>query len=315
MDFRRQRYFLAVAQNLGFRKAAEILNISQPALSQQIRALEEDLGVVLFDRTGRMVSLTPAGEEYYRGVEAMLSEMQHWVRRTRDAHAGQQNVLTLGVNTVMVVSRLPPIVNAFREAHPEVQLNISVTPPPDIFRQLADRHIDLALTGYAMSDEEIGAEPLWHFPIKVALSASHPLAGKDVVDLHDLAGETLLVPARPSELMSYNKAEELNRALGIVPFRIHEVVGDKPSFTIMGLVSCSLGFALLSSAYEDVMPSRIVFRPVLQPFGAATISACFRQADQNPLIEKFMVLARQFAIAGNEPKGVEARGLKEPIGG
>lgn len=297
MDFRRQRYFLAVAQNGGFRKAAEILHVSQSALSQQIQALEQDLGIELFERRGRNVQLTPAGEEYCHGVEATLADMQHWVRRARDVQEGWKNCLTIGVNPMMMLSSLPPIISAFRKAHQNVRINITITPPPEVLMQLRDGRVDLALTGYGVGDEDVVAEALWTFPVKLALPIDHPQAKNDIIDLRMLAGETIFVPARPSNSMGAAAVRELCKAKSLPAYDIHEVVGDKPSLTIMGLLSCGHGFAFLSSAYRHVLPSRIVFRDAVQLNNTVTVAACFRRNDDNPLIGEFMGFARRLAAS------------------
>src|SRR6266702_5032223 len=124
MDLRQLRYFLAVAENLHFRKAAEIVHLSQPALTLQVRALEEELGVLLFQRNRHKTTLTAAGEILREEARSLLAAADRAAERTKRAARGQVGLLRVGFISTAASRVLPSIISVYREEHPEVELEL-----------------------------------------------------------------------------------------------------------------------------------------------------------------------------------------------
>lgn len=309
MDFRRQRYFLAVAQNLGFRRAAEVLNVSQPALSQQIQALEDELGLSLIDRTGRTIRLTRAGEEYCRGVETILGELQRSVQRARDAEHDAKRSLSIGTDPMMLLSHLSNSVKSFRSCHPGIRVMISMVPQRETIQRLLDRRLDVMLANADPKCTELHAEPVCSFQINVALPLDHPLAENEEIDLRALEGETVLVPAGPNPVMDYNGIREICRTFDIKPFDVFEVFEENPSLSIVGLVACGLGFAFVSSGYRDLLPSKVAYRRVKQARGEIKEWACFRRIDENAFVTDFVNFLKRPGGQGQGSRQTTSRRL------
>jgi DNA-binding transcriptional LysR family regulator len=291
MDFRRLRYFIAVAQHLSFRRAAESLNTSQPSLSQQIRALEDELGITLFERTKRQVRLTTAGTEYYQGVRALLGEFELCAERARNAQEGKRGTLGVGANGMVMFNLLPQIVHTFRDEFPEVRVSMTVLRNPDPFRALRARRIDVALTTQNDPADDIERQHLWTIPWHVVLPSCHPLARKSRIKLSELTGETLLVVPHRDSPGGYEEMLAVCREQNFVPAAIHEVTELATIETLTGLVAAGLGIAIFPSTYEQIKPPSLVFKPIALSKSSSQISICWRKGESNHLVREFVKIA------------------------
>jgi len=188
VDLRKLRYFVAVADRLNFGRAAEALHIAQPALSRQIRALEHELKVQLFDRDNRTTRLTPAGEALLDESRPLLSAADAMRRRVRDAAAGQR-VFTVGFMPGLIVT---PAVRELSRRRPDVAVEVLRT---DWFNQtdaIRDGRVDIGYLRLPADLHGLEIESLRIEPRVVVVPADHRLAGKDVVTVADLADEHLL---------------------------------------------------------------------------------------------------------------------------
>jgi DNA-binding transcriptional LysR family regulator len=292
MDFRRQKYFMAVAENLGFRRAANALHISQPSLSLQIQLLEEDLGVLLFERKSRSIKLTAAGQEYFKAVQSAMDELERGTKRAHDAQAGNLGALTVGTNAISLIDTLPPIVSLFRNQYPDVSLRVSVIPGAKLLEALLERRVDVALTvRLGSDDEEIETQVVRSLDLRVVLHESDPHVGHAEVALHELTGQAMFVPAYYQNLIGFENVVEICRSHHLRPSEIHQIGGDHASISIMGLVSCGLGFGIVGSGNEAIKIPSIVFKPIAGVHQhTVELKACWRRNDSNLLINKFREL-------------------------
>lgn len=300
MDFRRLRSFVAVADELNFRRAAEVLNTSQPALSQQIRALEEELGIRLFERTKRSVRLTRAGSVYLSGVREAIAEIDACAVRAREAQAGLRGTLAIGANGMVMIDHLPRIVRRFRTAYPDVTLSVTIMRNPDILGALRAGHLDLAFANAAEPDDEIATVVLWSLPQCVVLPADHPRAADARVRLSDLTGENLITHPRRGGTGANSEVLALCREQGFTPASIKEVAEIADLETLIGLVACGLGVTILPSPFEQAAPPGVVFRPIAGTARGPRISACWRRHESNALVHNFVAVATALAHAGDE---------------
>jgi DNA-binding transcriptional LysR family regulator len=305
VDFRRLRYFVAVADELNFRRAAEALNTSQPSLSQQIRALEEELGIQLFERTKRSVRMTRAGSVYLSGVREAIAEIDACAVRAREAQAGLRGTLAIGATGMVMVDHLPQIVRRFRLGYPEVNLSVTILRNPDILGALRAGHIELAFANAVESDDEIETALLWTLPSCVVLPADHPHAGDERVRLADLSGENLITHPRRGGGGANSEVLALCREQGFTPKSIKEVAEIADLETLMGLVACGLGITILPSPFEQAAPPGVVFKPIAGTTRGPRISACWRRRESNAVVRNFVGVAT--AIAAAVDKGPLAR--------
>jgi DNA-binding transcriptional LysR family regulator len=303
MISRRHKYFLAVAQHMGFRRAANALHVSQPALSQQIHLLEEELGVALFDRKSGCIQLTAAGEEYYKGVLAMNVAVQYWANRARDADSGQLGTLTVAAGSSTIANILPPVLLEFRKQWPDVRVRVIPISAAESWQAVLDRRVDIALTANVRADEDLESEALFAFARRIALPETAPQAQHEEVHLQELSGQTLLVPASWETLIGYHDVLEICRAHHFKPGVIEEVAGHVPSLTMVGLIACGLGIAIMSTASEHLRVPSVVFKPIAGHDHLLYLYACWRRDAQSILIEGFTNICR--AMVQSRPRSDE----------
>lgn len=282
-DFRRLRYFKAVAEELHFRRAAETLKVAQPALSRQIHDLERDLGVRLFERGRRRIELTSAGIELLAGVRTLLEVFETATERAREAHDGGRGVLTIGSVGMVMVRHLPSVVRLFRSQYSGVAIDISVHRSAEVLEALRRGRVQLAFATGFEAEEGIVGTPLWAFAPRVVLPRDHPLANEAILHLNRLDGETLFIHHRHA--YAYREVMALCAEQRFTPGAIKEVGQIADLETLIGLVGCGLGVAILPSPLEEIIFPSVVFKPIATK--QATITICWRSNDLNPLVHNF----------------------------
>ncbi|MFG1910721.1 LysR family transcriptional regulator [Kribbella sp. NPDC048928] len=194
LDLRKLRYFVAVAEQLHFGRAAEELHIAQPVLSRQIRALEHDLGAALFTRDRHGVELTDAGRQLLDDAGPLLASTRAVRSRVSVAARGSQR-LVVGFRAGIPVI---PAAQAFERQHPDVVLDVQRMEWDDQALMLLDGRVDVGYVRLPIDETGLRVMPLYTEPLLVVLPATHPLAGKQELDESDLAGEPLVWHADPS---------------------------------------------------------------------------------------------------------------------
>ena len=193
MNLRDLKYLVALAELRHFGKAAEACFVSQPTLSMQIRKLEEELGVALFERAPRKVMLTPAGQDMVQRARRVLAEvdqMKEAARRSKDPEAG---VLRLGVFPTLGPYLLPHVVPQLRERFPQLELQLVEEKSDILLQRLREGRLDAALLALPLHDEQLHAQFLFEEPFVFAAPAQHPLAQGDALSIDALTDETLLL--------------------------------------------------------------------------------------------------------------------------
>jgi DNA-binding transcriptional LysR family regulator len=294
-EFRRLRYFLAVAEHLNFRRAAEELEVAQPSLSQQIRALEDELGFELFERSKRQVRLTKAGSEYLVGVRNGLEEFEALAVRAKAARDGLRGTLAIGTAGMLMIEHLPRIVRAFRSGYRDVDFTITIMRNPDLMDALRRGRIELAFATGIVDEGPVVAQPLWTYRSRVVLPVEHRLAGRPAVPLEELSGETLIVhPHRGGGSGANGAVMAVCREQGFVPGAVREVPEIADLETLVGLVACDLGVTILPSPFEALICSkRVVFKPIEGLRAQTRLSACWRKGEDSPLLQNFVDVARR----------------------
>lgn len=260
MEIRQLRYFLAVAETLHFARAAERLHIAQPSLSQQIRALEEELGVRLFERSKRYVALTTDGEAllpYARRLVTLADDAQEEFAERSGLRRGR---VRLGTTPTLGGHLLPKAIGGFFHAFPGLELTITEDGSDRLARQLDQGHLDLALLVQdANMVESIAFEPLLEEEILLALPVGHPLAGREVIPWRDLREERFILCREGYHLRS-------------MTFAACEEAGFKPKVAISGtdidtalrFVRAGLGITLVPRMAVDA-PDGFVVASLVEP--------------------------------------------------
>ncbi len=308
MELRHLRYFVAVAEELHFRRASLRLHVVQPALSKQIAALERELGVILFERTKRNVTLTDAGSTLLHDARALLASAEQTVLRTRLAASGELGLLNIAFIPPILYERLPAVVRAYRERFPEARVNL---------RELGNRLcIDAVLSGESHlgfvrlphgEPSELGCIEVLDEPIMLAIPSDHPLAERDVVAVSDLRDESIILIPRQREPELHDFYLSLCAAAGFSARLIHEA--DR-THVAMGLVAAGLGIGFVSASASRVSYPRVVYRALAEPAPRMRIGMVWRLDDQAPVLRTFLTV-RPWVLASKSGAPAAAGGAMD----
>jgi DNA-binding transcriptional LysR family regulator len=289
MELRHLRYFIAVAEELHFGRAAEKLCIAQPPLSQQIQQLENELGFLLFFRTNRRVELSPAGHMFLEEARETLSNLEKAAYAGRRIARGEVGWLGIGYVGSATFEALPKALSAFREKYPEVDLVLRELVSGNQIRALRDRRIHVGFARPSIEEADITSEVLIREPLLAAMPAAHPLASKDRMSLRSLANEPFIFfPVRPSP--SY--ADRLNLICERAGFRPHIVQETVEIHTAISLVSAGLGVTLVPASVQSVGRQGVKYIALSDEAAWTELALAYRRQDPNPVLGAFIELAK-----------------------
>ena len=285
MELRQLRYFVVVAEELHFRRAAARLHISQPPLSQQIRQLEDELGYSLLTRTRRRVELTPAGEAFLRDARALLSELDGAVETARRIDAGQTGRLRVNFVGSALLSIVPGIVQRFRDARPSVEIELHERSTIEQLRAISAGVVDVGLVRPPIEDvPDVRTETVLTERTVAALPAGHELASLRRIPLRRLGSEPLVMFPRSQAPGFHDLLMSSMSAPGTHP----QVVQYAPEMlTIIGLVATGIGVSLVPASVTRLALDGVTYRPVAGAPSAELI-AIVRADDDSPLVRAFI---------------------------
>jgi DNA-binding transcriptional LysR family regulator len=297
MEFRHLRSFLAVAEHLHFRRAAEAIHLSEPALSVQIRDLEEEIGVQLFFRDHRKTLLTPAGKVFFEEARELVARSERAFGRARRAALGQVATLRIGFVSTAAALLIPPLVMRFRELYPEVELELRNVLTEDQIIQLSDGRLDVGLLRLPVSaQEQIETTVLHKEPFILMLPASHPLARKRVLRLEHLRDANFVMYTRKLAPAFHDRILGILNDAGISPHIVQEA---SEMHTLASLVAAGLGITLAPSSIQLLhhLPGVVVRKlPGMLPL--SEIGMAFRKRDSSTTVRLFVDVATSlFAVA------------------
>lgn len=295
MELRHLRYFLAVAEERHFGRAAERLHIAQPPLSRQIRQLEAEIGVQLLERTTRRVELTAAGHAYAARARAVLAAVDSANGEARRIAAGEQGTVSIGFTGSATYELLPRVSRAVGQQLPQLRLRLhGELLTPDQVLGLHDGSLDLGLLRPPVRDPQIRTEPLTSEPLIVALPDSDPLAAGAAVDLADLADASFIsYPSRRRSVM-YDVGIAACAAAGFTP---HIVQQAAQTSALVSLVAAGLGVALVPQSVSQLSISGIAYRSIRGSAPRVDLVAAYRQGDASPHLERVLEVVRALFAA------------------
>jgi DNA-binding transcriptional LysR family regulator len=294
MDLRQLRYFVAIAEELNFSRAALRLNMSQPPLSHQIKLLENELGVVLLDRNKREVKLTTAGRTLLKDSKALLDQAQVTLQRARLSGQRKAGTLRVGMTTSAIDVVMPRFLECLRErgAHPEVVLTDMLS--KDQVQALAQDRIDLGFIHSRSAAKNLARIPAHFEALAVVVPKRHALATKDDLSLPDLADEPLISFSREHRSALYDSLVASCMNAGFSPRLVH--VARHPT-SMVQMVRHGLGICVIPESYADAAdPDLRVF--VLPPeAGVIQIDAVWRPDSSLPVLQEVV----DFVLPGMMP--------------
>ncbi|MDP6342486.1 MAG: LysR substrate-binding domain-containing protein [Alphaproteobacteria bacterium] len=291
MNLRDLRYVVAVCDQRHFGRAAETCHVSQPALSGQIRKLEDDLGVALFERTNRAVYVTPVGEAIVaqaRQVLALADEIVETARAAKDPLSGE---FSLGMIQTIGPYLSPLVLSTIREELPDLSLTLMEGQTADLENRMANGELDGAVLATVPDDPRLREIALYDEPFWIALSQGHPLAGREAIDLGDLRNEELLLLA-DGHCLRDQVLDACHAATGTTEANTRHTSLE----TLLALAAAGDGVTLmpaLSKLRRDSLGRAIVLRPEASGSAGRTVRlACRKTFPRTELVERLAAIIR-----------------------
>lgn len=291
MELRHLRYFIAVAEELNFTRAAERVQIAQSPLSQQIRQLEQELEVQLFERTKQQVRLTPAGELFLEEARQTLDRVEQAVRTVKRAGQGEIGRLVIGFASSAAHTVLPEILHVFRERFPDVDLVLKEVNTGLQVQQLQEGRIDTGFCYMVPNDEALSFLPILQEPLVVALPQSHRLVAQPQVPIRVLCDEPFILFPRHLGPQHYDQIISVCQQSGFSPIVAQEA---NQMQTIIGLVAGGMGVALVPSSLQNLQRVGVVYRTIEESTPNVETVIMWRRDDPSAVLHQFIKLAKDY---------------------
>lgn len=297
MELRHLRYFVAVAEERHFTRAAKALGMGQPPLSQQVQALERELGTPLFRRLPRGVALTEAGQVFLEDARRILRDAAQAAERARRVARGEQGRIRVGmINSAPFHPLVPQVVREFRKRYPNVALTLEERTTPGLAAAVRNETVDLAFVRPLLeTDRALAQEPLLEEEMLVALPLDHPLGVRARIPLLALSIEPFVLFPRSVGAGLHDEIIDACRQAGFSP----RVVQETSQVTsIVNLVAAGLGVSIVPASMQQANVEGVAYRPIRKPAPKARLSLLYRRDDQEaPHLRNLLELARQLARA------------------
>jgi len=295
MELRHLRYFVAVAEELHFGRAAKRLYIAQPPLSQQIQQLEEELEVSLFKRTNRRVELTDAGQAFLDEAYKILDHVEQAKSLAQRTARGEVGKLALGFVSSAAFELLPRLLSGYRELHPQIHISLHEMEKDQQIAALFARQIQIGLLRPTIASSELCSAIILREPLLLALPSEHPLVHKAQISIHDLVNETFVLQPRHWALGLYDRVMSLCHSAGFSP-NVKQEAAD--TYLIIGLVAANMGISLVPASAQSLRSQGVVYRQLEGDTTQIEMAMVWRCDDDSPAVKAFLELARQLASDG-----------------
>jgi DNA-binding transcriptional LysR family regulator len=289
MELRHLRYFIAVAEERSFSRAAERLAIAQPPLSQQIRRLEVDLGFPLFERTPKGVRLTRAGEAFLPAARSVLEAADAARQSAEHAHRGIAGRLSIAYMNSAAYGVLPRLLKGMRDGHPGIQVDVREMTIADQFDALVDGRVDAGILRPPIDDTRLASIKLVDEPFVVALPCDHPLAKAPAIDPHALGTERLVGYPRGHPAGFRERVDATLRNSGITPRVVQEAIHIH---TLCGLVAGGVGLAIVPAGSRAMTIDGVQFVPLAAPGMRAEVWLAWLRAAAEPQVQNLIAVAK-----------------------
>lgn len=289
MKLRKLKYFVVLADELHYGRAAERLSITQPPLTAAIKSLEEDLGVRLFERTSRAVRLTSAGKAYLAEVRKVLDALSKADRVAQTTENGASGHLSIGFGAALVYRGIIEIIDNFSKRFPLIDIEMIEMAQSELLEKLQSRQLDVGFTSTPSVPDSLCSAPLPADEFAVCLPLRHPMAHHPEIDLVDLAHERFIVVEREISPLNYEAMSAILHRAGIQPKMAHRTRGW---LTIMAMVSMGAGVALLPSSLARAAMGGICFVPLRGEKTQTLAKLVWRRERSGPVVESFVEFTR-----------------------
>lgn len=290
LELRHLRYFVAVAQNLHFGKAALHLHIAQPALSQQVKRLEQILGCALFIRTSRSVKLTSAGEVFLSRAQRLLRTVRDDVEEARSIAGGQLGSLKLGFIGSCMLTALPNVLERYRNEYPGVQLQLHESFTSLVIHGLLSGSLDAGFLRDGGSVEGLYSETIFAEPFIAVLPQSHPAARRRNFTLAVLRNDPFVFYSPTAGRLAYDKPLSLCEEYGFRPKIVQEA---SHWVSILSLIGAGLGVSIAPACVEKIAPPDVICRKLRGVKVSSNIEFAYRSGEDRSVVHSFAAIARR----------------------
>lgn len=290
IELRHLRYFMAVAAELHFGRAAERLHMAQPPLSQQIRQLEAELGFQLFHRTKRSVALTEAGQVFLEECHRIFRQLDQAIDTGRQVSRGELGQLVIGFVSSAAYSVLPMILRSFRLQVPGVSLELHELTTNEQLQWLRERRLDIGFVRPPIEEPACNLMIILQEPLVVALPEHHALVHQPQVSLQSLVGESFILFPRPLAPGLYDQIISLCQQAGFSPNVVQEAIQMQ---TIVSLVAAEIGIAIVPVSLQNLQRTGVIYKSLQEPTPKAEIAVMWRQDEQSAIVQRLLEVVQQ----------------------
>jgi len=287
IEMRHLRYFMTVAEELHFRKAAERLYISQPGLSRQIRQMEEDLGVQLFERNNRKVLLTPAGQYLKQEVSVLLKNLEEAFEHTQLMEKGQEGSIKLGYVGSAMQNVIPELLIKFREEHPTILFNLAEMDNARQVQALLNKEIDIGFVRLNQVPEDLQLHPVLSDTFSLVLPQNHPLDARNFHSLAQLKQASFILFEKNFSPVYFERVMSVFEQASFTPNVTHYTVHAN---TIFRLVENQFGVAIVPTSLKEGYDMRVKFIELTDIPARTVLSTVWNTKNRNPVLEKMLEL-------------------------
>lgn len=292
MELRQLRYFVALAEELNFGRAAEKLHISQPPLTRQIQQLESDVGARLFTRSSRGVELTQAGIALLDDARRILDQIGVAKERAGKFGLGRIGRLDVGIFGSAILNHIPRLLLQFRHRYPEVQIALHELTKAEQIAALREKRLTIGFNRHVTVEPDIMVETVFLEPLLVALHSKHPLARHKAIRISEVVDEPLVLYPSNTRPGFADDVMALFRTEGVKP-RVTQEVTDV--VTAVALVASGFGICITPEAASTLRLPGVVYRPVkATPPPTIDLACLYRRDDESPILDAFLEVVRKY---------------------
>lgn len=294
MDIRPLRYFIAVAEELNFNRAAERLHITQPALSRQIQQLEEAIPAVLLERNSKRVALTEAGKSFYEHGLRILEQLQQAADESRMLSLGQRGNLSVGIFGSAILDLIPQVLHRFTSVYPNVNVSLHPMDKDAQIQALRERRLTIGFNRLVPAEPDIEQELVRTEPLIIALPVTHPMAKRREIDLGDVLDQPLILYPRGVRGSLMVQVRKLFSEYGAIPVVAQEVTDVTTS---IALVAAGAGMSIVPNAAKNLRLPGVVYRSLKSRGDSSIELICmYRKGDNSPVLLAFLQAIRAFRL-------------------
>jgi LysR family hca operon transcriptional activator len=291
MELRHLRYFVAVAEQLNFTRAAERLNTAQPSLSQQIKNLEADVGIPLLDRSKRHVALTEGGKVFLADAKEILARLDRAVERAVRAQQGRSAELVIGVVPAAEIKILPKLIPLVERNLPTVRLVFHNLPSAEQKRLLAMGSLDFGILRGPLEDPRLEVEDILFEKLVVGLPSKHPLASRKTVSIRQLNAVPFIMVSREGSPELHDAVQAFCERSGLHPRVVQQadnVLGN------LNMIRAGIGFGLFPDYATSILPKGVVVKLLAwDPAPVVSLVVAHRRTKQTAAMLAFKKLLRE----------------------